>query len=142
VAWRIEWTPAAAVEAEAEAAKYALKREGLGDRFLDEIDATIERITEGPEHGHLAPKNKSEAMARLPRFPALFPSEIAAAEVAEPCATGVPNLVVIPGAHGAHGATGRASLRTKKAAASGEMRPPSAGSGSESRRTRTFKPAD
>jgi hypothetical protein len=42
--------PAAAVEAEAEAAKYALKREGLGDRFLDEIDATIERITEGPEH--------------------------------------------------------------------------------------------
>jgi hypothetical protein len=48
VAWRIEWTPAAA--AEAEAAKYAFKREGLGDRFLDEIDATIERITEGPEH--------------------------------------------------------------------------------------------
>ena len=61
-----------------------------------------------------------------------------AAEVAESCATGVPNLVAIPGANGAHGATGRASLRTKKAAASGEMRPLSAGSGSEGRRTRTF----
>jgi hypothetical protein len=89
-------------------------------------------------YGHLAPKNKSEAMARLPRFPALFPSEIAAAEVGEPRATGVPNLVAIPGANGAHGAIGRASLRTKKAAASGEMRPLSAGSGSEGRRTRTF----
>ncbi len=28
-------------------------------------------------YGHLAPKNKSEAMARLPRFPALFPPETA-----------------------------------------------------------------
>jgi hypothetical protein len=89
-------------------------------------------------YGHLAPKNKSEAMARLPRFPALLPSEIAAAEVAQPCATGVPNLVAIPGAHGAHGASGRASLRTKKAAASEEMRPLSGSSVGEGRRTRTF----
>jgi hypothetical protein len=89
-------------------------------------------------YGHLAPKNKSEAMARLPRFPALFPSETAMAGVAEPCDAGVPNLVAIPGAYGAHGATGRASLRTKKAEASEEMRPLSASLGSEGRRTRTF----
>ena len=89
-------------------------------------------------YGHLAPKNKSEAMSRLPRFPALFPPETATTEVAEACATGVPNLVAIPGANGAHGASGGASFRTKKAAASEEMRPLSAGSVGEGRRTRTF----
>jgi hypothetical protein len=41
-----------------------------------------------------------------------------------------------PGANGAHGAAGRASLRTKKTAASEEMRPLSASLGSEGRRTR------
>jgi putative addiction module component (TIGR02574 family) len=69
VAWRIEWTPAAAVEAEAEAAKYALKREGLGDRFLDEIDATIERITEGPEHFQRWPDDPSYRRAVVHVFP-------------------------------------------------------------------------
>jgi hypothetical protein len=69
VAWRIEWTPAAAIEAEAEAAKYALKREGLGDRFLDEIDATIERITEGPEHFQRWPDDPSYRRAVVHVFP-------------------------------------------------------------------------
>ena len=69
MAWRIEWTPAAAVEAEAEAAKYALKREGLGDRFLDEIDATIERITERPEHFQRWPDDPSYRRAVVHVFP-------------------------------------------------------------------------
>lgn len=69
MAWRIKWTPAAAVEAEAEAAKYALKREGLGDRFLDEIDATIERITEGPEQFQRWPDDPSYRRAVVRVFP-------------------------------------------------------------------------
>jgi len=71
VAWRIERTPAAAVEAEAEAeaAKYALKREGLGDRFVDEIDATIERITEGSEHFQRWPDDPSYRRAVVHVFP-------------------------------------------------------------------------
>lgn len=50
MAWRIVWNPAAVVEAEVEAERYTRSRAGLGDRFLDEIDATIERIADGPEH--------------------------------------------------------------------------------------------
>jgi hypothetical protein len=89
-------------------------------------------------YGHLAPRNKSEAMARLPRFPGLFPSETAMVGVAEPCDAGVPNLVAIPGAYGAPGATPAPAPKRTKVAASEEMRPLSAGSGSEGRRTRTF----
>lgn len=89
-------------------------------------------------YGHLAPKNKSEAMARLPRFPALFPLETAMAGVAEPCDAGVPNLVAIPGADGAPGATPAPAPKRTKAAISDEKRPLSASSGSEGRRTRTF----
>jgi Phage integrase family len=48
-------------------------------------------------YGHLAPRNKSEAMARLPRFPALFPSETPDESTTGPCDAGVPNLVAIPG---------------------------------------------
>jgi plasmid stabilization system protein ParE len=69
VAWRIEWSPAAAVEAEATAAKYALKREGLGDRFLDEIDVTIEHIAEAPEHFQRWPDDPNYRRAVLHVFP-------------------------------------------------------------------------
>lgn len=48
--WRIEWASAAAVEAEQQTTQYARKREGLGERFLAEIEATITRIAEGPAH--------------------------------------------------------------------------------------------
>ena len=100
-----------------------------------ELLVLLDRLsfTSGP--GHLAPKNKSEAMARLPRFPALFPTEIAAADASKPCDAGVPNLVAIPGAHGAHGAP---SFRTRKAAVSDEKRPLSASKRGEGRRARTF----
>jgi len=86
-------------------------------------------------YGHLALRNRSEAMARLPRFPALFPTETALVDAAEPCDAGVPNLVAIPGADGAHGAVAARTFRTKTAAVSDEKRPPSTGEG---RRTRTF----
>jgi len=89
-------------------------------------------------YGHLAPKNKSEAMARLPRFPALFPSETPAEGPPEPCDAGVPNLVAIPGAYGAPGTTPAPAPKRTKAAISEEKRPLSASSGSEGRRTRTF----
>jgi integrase len=89
-------------------------------------------------YGHLAPKNKSEAMARLPRFPALFLSETPAADPAEPCDAGVPNLVAIPGADGTHGAVATPTFRTKKAAISEEKRPLSSTLRGEGRRTRTF----
>jgi hypothetical protein len=89
-------------------------------------------------YGHLAPKNKSDAMAQLPRFPGLFPTETATANAAEPCDAGVPNLVAIPGAYGAPGATPAPAPKRTKAAVSEEMRPLSASSGSEGRRTRTF----
>ncbi len=89
-------------------------------------------------YGHLAPKNKSEAMARLPQFPALFPTKIAAADASKPCDAGVPNLVANPGADGAHGAIGGLAPKRTKAAVSDEKRPLSATSGSEGRRTRTF----
>ncbi|MBA3453569.1 MAG: tyrosine-type recombinase/integrase [Deltaproteobacteria bacterium] len=45
--------------------------------------------------GHLKPKNLSDSMALLPRFPDLFPTVSQAMEVveatAEPCVTGVQN---------------------------------------------------
>jgi len=89
-------------------------------------------------YGHLAPKNKSEAMARLPRFPGLFPSETSAETAAEACDAGVPDLLAIPGAHGAHGAFATPTFKTKKAAISDEKRPLSTSERSEGRRTRTF----
>lgn len=46
-------------------------------------------------YGHLADKNRSDAMALLPKFPALFSTEAAPIEVVEACATGVPNLVLL-----------------------------------------------
>lgn len=67
--WRIEWNPAAVVEAETEASKYALKREGLGDRFLDEIDATIERIADGPQQFQRWPDDPSYRRAVVRVFP-------------------------------------------------------------------------
>ncbi len=69
MAWRIEWSPAAAFEAETEAAKYTLKRHGLGDRFLDELDATIERVAEGPEHFQRWPDDPNYRRAVVHVFP-------------------------------------------------------------------------
>lgn len=69
MAWRIVWNLAAVVEAETEAAKYTLKRDGLGDRFLDEIDATIERIAEGPDHFQQWPDDPSYRRAVVHVFP-------------------------------------------------------------------------
>jgi len=89
-------------------------------------------------YGHLAPKNKSEAMARLPRFPALFPSETPAESPPGPCDAGVPNLVAIPGAYGAPGATPAPAPKRTKAAISEEKWPLSASLGSEGSRTRTY----
>jgi len=67
--WRVVWNPGAVVEAEMEAAKYSLKREGLGERFLDEIEATIERIAEGPEHFQRWPDDPSYRRAVVHMFP-------------------------------------------------------------------------
>ena len=89
-------------------------------------------------YGHLAPKNKSEAMARLPRFPTLFSTVMPAEETAAPCADSVPNLVTIHGADGAHGVHDAVPQRTKRAAVSEEKRPLSAISGGGGRRARTF----
>jgi len=69
VAWRIVWNPAAVVETETEAAKYTLKREGLGERFLDEIDATTERNAGGPEHFQRWPDDPSYRRAMVHVFP-------------------------------------------------------------------------
>ena len=43
-------------------------------------------------YGHLAPENKSEAMARLPRFPALFSTETCVNEAAEQWANSGPTV--------------------------------------------------
>lgn len=67
--WRIEWAPAAAIEVEEQATQYALKREGLGVRFLDEIDATIARVAEGPEHFQRWPDDPSYRRAVVHVFP-------------------------------------------------------------------------
>jgi integrase len=89
-------------------------------------------------YGHLAPKNKSEAMARLPRFPALFPSETSAAGTTEPCAAGVPNLVAIPGAYGVHCAPGALAAETQNPPVLEEKQAVSTTLRGEGRRTRTF----
>lgn len=86
-------------------------------------------------YGHLAPENKSEAMARLPKFPELFSTGAAPIQVVEACATGVPNQVASPGADDAPDASPAAVPETPKAAVSKEKRPLSS---SEGRRTRTF----
>jgi plasmid stabilization system protein ParE len=69
VAWGIVWNPAAVVEAETEAAKYTLKREGLGDRFLDEIDAAIERIADAPQRFQRWPDDPSYRRTVVHVFP-------------------------------------------------------------------------
>lgn len=89
-------------------------------------------------YGHLAPKNKSEAMARLPRFPGQFPSEIVAEGSHAPCAARVPKQVATPGAYGAHGAISVPTTETQKAAVLVEKRPLARRESSEGRRTRTF----
>lgn len=67
--WRIEWAPAAAVEAEQQTTQYARKREGLGERFLAEIEATITRIAEGPAHFQRWPDDPSYRRAVVHVFP-------------------------------------------------------------------------
>ena len=89
-------------------------------------------------YGHLTPKNRSDAMARLPRFPGLFPAVTARFDASEVCDAGVPNLTTTPGANGANGAVSAPAFRTKKAAVSDEKRSLSSGNSGEGRRTRTF----
>jgi Protein of unknown function (DUF3732) len=52
--------------------------------------------------------------ARLPRFPALFPTETAPVDTAAPGGAAVPTLVAIPGADGAHGRLPRPGSGRKK----------------------------
>jgi len=69
LAWRIEWSPAAAVETEAEGREVRAQARGARRWFLDEIDATIERITEGPEHFQRWPDDPSYRRAVVHVFP-------------------------------------------------------------------------
>ena len=89
-------------------------------------------------YGHLAPKNRSEAMARLPGFPGVFTTDQGTAGAANPCVTGVPEPLAIHGSHGAHGAISAPVPETKKAAVSEEKRPLSTSQTGEGRRARTF----
>ena len=89
-------------------------------------------------YGHLAPKNRSEAMARLPAFPGVFTTDQGTAGAANPCVTGVPEPVAIHGAHGAHGAISAPGPETRKTAVSEEKRPFSTSQSGEGRRARTF----
>ena len=89
-------------------------------------------------YGHLAPKNRSEAMARLPRFPMVFPAATAPIEPRETCDAGVPNQVAIHGPDDAHGAPA-AHLPESKNSSISEEKPLSASEKlGEGRRTRTF----
>ncbi len=94
-------------------------------------------------YGHLAPKNRSEAMARLPAFPGVFTTDPGTAGAANPCVTGVPEPVAIHGADGTHDAISAiAASETKKPAVSEEKRPFSTSQSTslsgEGRRARTF----
>lgn len=84
-------------------------------------------------YGKLAPKNRSEAIAKLPRFPSLFTTDAQLADGA--CATSVPSQVAQAGAHDAAGASVIAAPSVGNSpAANGKPRDLSGEGG----RTRTF----
>jgi toxin ParE1/3/4 len=69
VAWSIELLPRAENEMAQAQDWYEARREGLGRRFLDEVDAMFTRIADGPQRFPRWVDNARYQRAVLSRFP-------------------------------------------------------------------------